>query len=116
MNVGIGTVAVQFFFWEYLFRIFGIVSLQCGEDEGCKPTPTISYHYVQSCVVYTPAERADTLPLFLLYPYMYSVVHARITMYFELVCESVCFRARKYLYSRKYVCAQNCCILVHARK
>jgi hypothetical protein len=24
-------------------------------------------------VVYTPAERADTLPLFLLYPYMYSV-------------------------------------------
>jgi hypothetical protein len=23
--------------------------------------------------VYTPAERADTLPLFLLYPYMYSV-------------------------------------------
>jgi hypothetical protein len=27
-------------------------------------------------VVYTPAERADTLPLFLLYPYMYSVVEA----------------------------------------
>ncbi len=29
MNVGIGTVALQFFSWEYLFRIFGIVSLQC---------------------------------------------------------------------------------------
>jgi hypothetical protein len=29
MNVGIGTVATQFLFWEYLLRIFGIVSLQC---------------------------------------------------------------------------------------
>jgi hypothetical protein len=30
MNVGIATDAEQFLFWEYLFRIFGIVSLQCG--------------------------------------------------------------------------------------
>jgi hypothetical protein len=29
MNVGIRTVAAQLLSWEYLFRIFGIVSLRC---------------------------------------------------------------------------------------
>ncbi len=29
MNVEIGTQAPLFLFWEYLFQIFGILSLQC---------------------------------------------------------------------------------------
>ncbi len=32
MNVGIGTVAAQFLSWEYLIRIFGIVSFQCADE------------------------------------------------------------------------------------
>ncbi len=30
MKVGTGTVAAQFLSWEYLFLIYGIVSLQCS--------------------------------------------------------------------------------------
>jgi len=35
MNVGIGTVVGQFLSWEYLFRIFVIVSLQCRVKTLC---------------------------------------------------------------------------------
>jgi hypothetical protein len=66
------------------------------------------YQYMYS-VVYALAERADTLPLFLLYPYIYSVVHARITMYFELVREDTCIFESICVLKTAY-------ILVHARK
>jgi hypothetical protein len=32
MNVEIGAEAPIFLFWEYLFQIFGILSLQCTSD------------------------------------------------------------------------------------
>jgi hypothetical protein len=44
MNLGIGTVAAQFLSWEYLFRIFVIVPLQCtytkrqAIQHGCLPS------------------------------------------------------------------------------
>jgi hypothetical protein len=48
---------------------------QSGEGWGCTPTPFYYiYTIIYEVVVYAPAERADTLTLFHLFPYMYSVV------------------------------------------
>jgi hypothetical protein len=35
MNVEIGTEVPIFLFWEYLFQIFGILSLQCRDIAAC---------------------------------------------------------------------------------
>ena len=44
MNVEIGTEAPIFLFWEYLFRICGILSLQCGP----------SVNFSSSCFLTSP--------------------------------------------------------------
>jgi hypothetical protein len=49
MNVDIGTVAAQFLFWEYLFPIFGIGSLQCG-------TTAVTATYMQYSQPYRPSK------------------------------------------------------------
>jgi hypothetical protein len=49
-------------------------SAQPGEVKGCHTHPHFTISIITyKFVVYTPTERADTPPLFLLYPYMYSV-------------------------------------------
>ncbi len=61
---------------EWQLPISGVHSImmenvaQSGEGEGSRPPP-----FTLVTIMYKgPAERTDTLPLFHLYPYMYSVV------------------------------------------
>ncbi len=67
--------------WQWplsgVHSILMVKSTQPAEDKGCTlhPPPfTLSTITSKVVVYYAPSERADTLPLFLLYPYMYSVV------------------------------------------
>jgi hypothetical protein len=46
-----------------------------GGDTRPPPPPFTLSTITSKVVVYAPAKRAGTLPLFLLYPYMYSVLH-----------------------------------------
>jgi hypothetical protein len=48
-------------------------SAQPGEEGGARPPPFTIYTIKYKIVVYAQAERADTLLLFLLYPYLFSV-------------------------------------------
>jgi hypothetical protein len=47
---------------------------QPGEGRGARLPPFTISTITYKVEVYAPAERARTLPLFLLYPYMYSVL------------------------------------------
>jgi hypothetical protein len=49
-------------------------SAQACDSGRCTPTPITLSTITYKVVVYAPVERADTLPQFLLYPYMHSVV------------------------------------------
>ncbi len=80
------------------------------------------YHHVQSCSVYAPAERADTLVLFLLYPYMHSVETPENLVLWrterrtnkpmiksfgiDYVHINRSFQEKKYVLSYRYTCAR----------
>ncbi len=60
---------------------------QIGEGGVCTPTRFTKSTITYKDVVYAPAEGADTLPLFLLYPYMNSVLSVHVG--FGGVCGTV---------------------------
>jgi hypothetical protein len=66
--------------WQWpLFGVYSIMmerSAQPSEDGGVRPPPFTMSTITYKVRVYAPAERADTLSLFLLCPYMYSMASA----------------------------------------
>ncbi len=54
--------------------VMRVKSVLAGEGAGARPPPLITFTLTSKVAVYAPAEWADTLTLFHLYQYMYSVV------------------------------------------
>jgi hypothetical protein len=70
-------------------------SAQPGEGGGARPSPFTISTITYKVVVYAPAERADKLPLFLLYPFMSSVY-----IYFRVITgHSTMFATRNQSFS-----------------
>ncbi len=64
-------------------------------EGGARPPPFTIFTITYKAVVYAPAERADTVPLFLLYLYLYSVgykVQASFNISFALSLRFILFR------------------------
>jgi hypothetical protein len=61
-------------FWRIRSIMMETSALAGEGGGGCAPTPFILVIITYKGALYAPSERADTLPLFHLYPYMYSVV------------------------------------------
>ncbi len=91
---------------------------QAGEGGECTPTPCkFIYNHIQSCSVHctcTPAERTDTLTLFHLYPYMYSMRHTFIVNRLRAIPKSTAVAAGDLLVNkRRRLLARSWRLLYH---